>query len=165
MLVGAQFALLGALLLLRRRRSDWPTPLAVRVVGDVAMMTGVVVAAGGAAGLGVGLTVSPLPNANAQLRSGGMYRWVRHPIYSGLLLASAGWTVNSGDRRHILLWAGLVALLRYKAGYEENVLRATFTGYGQYSQITPRFVPSPSMLGRSISARCGSERDAGVVCN
>ena len=39
-----------------------------------------------ASGLGKGLTASPLPNAAAQLRTGGLYSRIRHPMYSGLLL-------------------------------------------------------------------------------
>lgn len=161
MLVGAQFALLaGQLLLRRRRRIDWPTPLPVKVIGAAAMTTGVGVAVGGAVGLGAGLTASPLPNEAAQLRTTGLYRWVRHPIYSGLLLASAGRTISSGDRRQLALSAALLALLRYKSDFEELALRARFPGYGHYAQITPRFVPAPGTAGRTYR----SERDAGLVC-
>lgn len=159
MLVGAQFSLLAAQLLLRCRRSAWPRPTPIRFLGAAAMIAGVAVAAAGATNLGTGLTASPLPNAAAQLRTNGMYRWVRHPINSGLLPASAGRTLNSGDRRQLILSVALVVLLSYKSVYEERALRARFTGYGNYLQITPRFVPRARRSVRSG----GSKRDAGVV--
>jgi protein-S-isoprenylcysteine O-methyltransferase Ste14 len=76
-----------------------------------------------------------------------MYRWVRHPIYSGLLLASTGWSIKTGDRRQLLLSATLFALLRNKSGFEENALRNRFPGYDDYPRSTPRFAPSPRMIG------------------
>ena len=149
--------------MLRRRRGESPPALPVRVIGATAVMTGVLVAAAGAAGLGAGLTASPLPNAAAQLRTTGMYRWVRHPIYSGLLLASTGWTIKSGDRRQLLLSAALLTLLAYKSTFEEHALRNRFTGYDHYTWCTPRFVPSPRMIGTKFSRTSDSEWDPGVV--
>ena len=53
----------------------------------------------GATGLGRGLTATPLPNAHAQLRTGGLYRYARHPIYSGLLPTVASITVAAHRAR------------------------------------------------------------------
>lgn len=88
LLVTARFTLLAGQLSLRPR-NDWSTAGGVRVVGGAAITAGSVIAAIAASNLGAGLTASPLPNSAAQLRTGGMYRWVRHPIYCGLLLVSA----------------------------------------------------------------------------
>lgn len=83
-----------------------------------------------------------------------MYRWVRHPIYSGLLLASAGRTLASGDRRQLALSAALVAVLCDKSGDEERALQARFQpGYGHCQQITPRFLPRPSQNSCGINHR------------
>ena len=92
-----------------------------------------------------------------------MYRWVRHPIYSGLLLASTGWSIKSGGRRQLLLSAALLALLRYKSAFEEHALRNRFTGYDHYTRSTPRFIPSPRMIVTKFSRTSGSEWDPGVV--
>lgn len=141
-LVGAQFTLLTAQFL-TRRRADRRGPEVTQILGGTAIGCGAVVAAAAAAGLGAGLTASPLPNAAAQLRTTGMYRWVRHPIYSGLLLISAGRTLSCRGWRQVALSAALFAVLRYKSGFEETALRSRFPGYDRYAQITPRFVPSP----------------------
>jgi len=95
----------------------------------------------GATGLGRGLTATPLPNAHAQLRTGGLYRYARHPIYSGLLLTMASITVASGSGFRLLALGALVLLLTVKARWEETHLIQRFAGYADYAARTPRFVP------------------------
>ena len=43
--------------------------------------------------LGRALTPFTRPRENAQLRTHGIYRWVRHPIYVGLIVAALGWAL------------------------------------------------------------------------
>ncbi len=156
LLVTAQFALLAGQLFLRPR-SDWRTTGGVRLLGGAAIAAGSVTAALAATNLGAGLTASPLPNSAARLRVAGMYRRVRHPIYGGLLLVSAGRTLTAGDRRQIGLTVTLAALLNYKARFEERALRQRFPGYRGYAATTPRFLPVPWRVGRR------SRRNPGAV--
>lgn len=93
-----------------------------------------------ATNLGAGLTASPLPNNATQLRSTGLYAHIRHPIYSGLMLASVGHTVAGADRRQIPLTGALIGLLTYKSMFEEAALRDVFASYAGYQAVTPRFV-------------------------
>jgi protein-S-isoprenylcysteine O-methyltransferase Ste14 len=95
----------------------------------------------GATGLGRGLTATPLPNAHAQLRTGGLYRFVRHPIYSGLLLTMASIAVASGSWFQLFTLGVLALLLTVKARWEEERLARRFEGYADYASRTPRFVP------------------------
>ena len=140
LLVIAQFVLL-ILLVLLRSRGDWPVPrgLSIACVIAVVLGLGLMVAAGTT--LGRGLTAVPLPNAHATLRTGGLYRFVRHPIYSGLLLAAAALAVASGSVFRLVVFVLLAALLSIKARWEERRLAARFAGYGAYAARTPRFVP------------------------
>jgi protein-S-isoprenylcysteine O-methyltransferase Ste14 len=78
LLVVGQFVLIGVLVVLPNGH-DWPVPTALTVACSAATVVGVAVMVIGAAGLGRGLTATPLPNAQAQLRTGGFYRYVRHP--------------------------------------------------------------------------------------
>ncbi|WP_448631027.1 methyltransferase family protein [Cellulomonas soli] len=91
--------------------------------------------------LGRGLTAVPLPNRHAVLRTGGLYRLVRHPIYSGLLLAAGAFAVWSGGVPRAAAFVGLVLLLHVKARWEEARLAQAFSGYRAYAARTPRFVP------------------------
>lgn len=91
--------------------------------------------------LGRGLTAVPLPNRHARLQTGGLYRFVRHPIYSGLLLATGSVAAASGDRRRLAAFTALAALLTGKASWEERHLVRRFPEYAAYAARTPRFVP------------------------
>jgi protein-S-isoprenylcysteine O-methyltransferase Ste14 len=140
LLVIAQFVLL-VLLVLLRGRDDWPVPHALTVASVIAVVLGLVIMVIGGTALGRGLTAAPLPNAHAQLRTGGLYRFVRHPIYGGLLLAAAAITVASGSVFRLVVFVALVVLLSAKARWEEMRLSTRFAGYAAYAAGTPRFLP------------------------
>lgn len=72
----------------------------------------------------------------------GPYAWVRHPIYSGFLLAILGTALVLGEVRGLL--AFLVALLGWgiKAIMEERFLIDQFDGeYVRYSTEVKRLIP------------------------
>jgi protein-S-isoprenylcysteine O-methyltransferase Ste14 len=91
--------------------------------------------------LGPGLTASPLPNARAELRTDGLYRHVRHPIYSAVILVSVARTVASGDARQAAVSIALGSLLSGKSSFEERALARRFPDYPAYAARTLRFVP------------------------
>jgi protein-S-isoprenylcysteine O-methyltransferase Ste14 len=72
----------------------------------------------------------------------GPYRHVRHPIYSGLLLAFAGSALARGDLRGLLaLLIAWLALWR-KWRLEERFMRETFgRAYSDYAARTPAVIP------------------------
>jgi len=139
-LVAAQFALLAAVLVLPAGHL-WRLPAALTVLCAALGVVGVVVMVAGGTALGRGLTAAPLPNGHAQLRTTGLYRYVRHPIYSGLLLLAVARTATSGSAWVVAACVALIALLRAKARWEERHLRHRFPGYAEYADRTPRFVP------------------------
>lgn len=71
----------------------------------------------------------------------GPYRYVRHPIYTGVLLALSGSALATGEWRGPLAVA--VALLAFvqKTSVEERRMRETFPEYEQYRRQTARLVP------------------------
>jgi protein-S-isoprenylcysteine O-methyltransferase Ste14 len=142
LLVAGQFVLVGLVVLLPRR-ADWPVPGALVVTAVLAAVVGLAVVVLAATTLGRGLTPTPLPNAHAQLRTGGLYRFVRHPIYSGLLLIMVALAATSGSWFRLLALGLLLILLTAKARWEEARLAARFPGYARYAATTPRFVPHP----------------------
>ena len=77
-----------------------------------------------------------------QLIRTGPYAWVRHPIYSGLILAAMGTALVRGEIRGamaiILLWYAFSV----KSHMEEVFMRKTFGGeYDDYRTSTGALVP------------------------
>jgi protein-S-isoprenylcysteine O-methyltransferase Ste14 len=93
--------------------------------------------------LGRALTPLPEPRDDAELTTSGLYRWMRHPIYTGVLGMAWGWTVMFPSVWTVAAAVALTGLLAFKAGYEERLLRSRFPGYADYAARTPRFVPRP----------------------
>lgn len=140
LLVTAQFVLL-ALVVLLPASTGWSVPDALDRVAQVVQVAAIVIMVTAATNLGRGLSASPLPNAHAQLRTGGLYRWVRHPIYFGLLLFAVAWTANSGSGWVAGACLALVVLLNVKARWEEVRLTKVFPEYAAYATRTPRILP------------------------
>ncbi|WP_407342590.1 methyltransferase family protein [Pengzhenrongella phosphoraccumulans] len=140
LLVAAQFALIAVIVVLPGRH-DWPLPRALAVTCLVAVVLGAAIMVLGATALGRGLTAAPLPNTHAELRTGGLYRFVRHPIYTGLLLLMSAITAASGSLFRLLVLGLLAVLLTRKARWEEARLAERFEGYAVYAARTPRFIP------------------------
>ena len=143
LLVLGQFVLL-ALVVLLPRGAAWTLPIAIARAAQVAAGVAIVLMIVAATALGRGLTAAPLPNSHAELRTGGLYRFVRHPIYSGLLLLAVALTLTSGSLWTASACAALVVLINAKARWEERHLARRFPGYAAYAARTPRFVPGPT---------------------
>jgi protein-S-isoprenylcysteine O-methyltransferase Ste14 len=140
----AVVAIQGGLLLaffLAPRRQDWPLPAWLSAAGSTAVVVGAVVLVLAGVNLGRSLTALPTPTARGTLRTGGLYRFVRHPIYSGLLALVLGSAVTSRSVVRLALAAALLGLLLAKAAWEEAMLRQRYPEYEQYARRTPRFVP------------------------
>jgi len=105
------------------------------------MSAGVAIGLWSALYLGRGLTPSPLPNGSTDLVTRGPYRFVRHPIYTAVILLGIGMAIRSGSWIVTVALVGLVVLFSVKSRWEEMHLADTFPGYEQYTTATGRFVP------------------------
>lgn len=83
-------------------------------VSILSLLAGFVILGVSALALGKSLTPHPIPGKNAVLVTDGLYRYVKHPIYSGLLLAAFGLTIAGGFFPHALFFVALLFLLNYK---------------------------------------------------
>ena len=78
---------------------------------------------------------------HGELKTGGLYRLVRHPVYTGVMALAVGAALGSGSVAKALAAAALVGWFMLKARWEETRLRAAYPGYDDYAARTPRFVP------------------------
>ena len=140
--VGVQ-ALLLAGIVVAPRDDSWQLSQFVRVGGTGLVAVGVGVGLWAAARLGRGLTPSPLPNGAISLVSRGPYRWVRHPMYTAVMLLAVGVATRSGSWLVVAQTVALIVLFNVKARWEERRLAETFSDYKSYQATTPRFLPMP----------------------
>lgn len=135
-----QFALLAAILLLPSGDA-WVLPAWLAVAARWTGLGGMAMLILGAIGLGRSLTALPTPVPHGELRTGGLYRFVRHPIYTGVLALSYGAALPSGSVAVLAAAIALTGWLAVKARWEEQQLRRRYPAYAAYASHTPRFIP------------------------
>lgn len=124
-------------------RPDWDgDALAVStVVGLGLVVAGLVIGIVGVRDLGPSLTPVPRPKDGAALVQKGIYGWVRHPLYLGLVLGALGWALFSASLLGVAFTVALAVFLDLKARREEVWLRERYPLYAHYARRVRRFVP------------------------
>lgn len=85
--------------------------------------------------------VLPDPRAGATLQLHGPYRWIRHPMYSALLLITLALLLTAPSVLRSAIWLLLAVNLNTKAKYEEKLLVARFPAYAAYRTLSKRLIP------------------------
>jgi protein-S-isoprenylcysteine O-methyltransferase Ste14 len=77
-----------------------------------------------------------------ELIRSGPYAYVRHPIYTGLLVALLGSAVAGGELRAVIGWCVVAGAFIRKLRIEERFMREIFPGqYQRYCAAVPALVP------------------------
>jgi protein-S-isoprenylcysteine O-methyltransferase Ste14 len=142
-LVWAQFLLLALLLLPGDPlwRGPWVTAASVLLVA-----LGGALAVAGAVVLGSDLVPWVAPKPGAPLRTRGVYRLTRNPIYVGIIVATAGWVLWRARVELLVIWVLLATVLIVKAHVEQHRLVDAFgDAYREYARRTPLL-----LFGRGI---------------
>ena len=140
-----QFALIALVLLGPSTigTAAWPAPIApwLRATGLFGIAAGTLLA--GLAGRQIWALLTPLPDPKpgGHLVLSGPYRFVRHPIYGGLVIMAFGYACAFGGwltLGYVLLFCWLVTA---KIRFEERRLGAAYPGYAEYRRRTRRLIP------------------------
>jgi len=131
-LVTAQFGLLGALIFAKGDR--FPVGAWAEVVPPILYLLGFLTLLLAYVALGPSLRVSPIPREGAPLIVHGIYKWIRHPMYVGVILIGSGLAIRNLSYVSIGLWALLVINLLFKANYEDELLRKAHSNAHTYQQ-------------------------------
>jgi protein-S-isoprenylcysteine O-methyltransferase Ste14 len=131
--VALQVVLIAALVLGGLLGDAWPDAWHAYLIGASIplALAGAYLLLGGGAGLGRQLTPFPKPVDDGALRRGGAYRFVRHPMYGGVLLLALAWALVSSPLA-LAPWAISAAFLDAKRRREEAWLAEAYPDYGGY---------------------------------
>jgi protein-S-isoprenylcysteine O-methyltransferase Ste14 len=87
------------------------------------------------------LNILPDVRDDAELVQHGPYRYIRHPMYAGLVLMTGAMLIADFSTLRLLFWLALLANFEVKLRYEETLLRRRFPEYEAYAESTNRLVP------------------------
>lgn len=141
--VAAQVALAGVIVLCETLGPGWPESAAraLAAIGLAVGAMGILLFLAGALSLGRSLTPFPRPRGGASLREGGAYACVRHPMYGGVIVAVAGWSMAATPLGLAATAIGAL-FLELKTRREEAWLVERYPGYAAYRQrVLWKFVP------------------------
>jgi protein-S-isoprenylcysteine O-methyltransferase Ste14 len=85
--------------------------------------------------------IRPVPREGGELITRGPYRYVRHPMYSSVILCGAACVLALASAWSVLALATLIGVLVAKASIEERAMARAHPGYAAYQAATRRFVP------------------------
>ena len=92
--------------------------------------------------MGIGnFNVTPDVKHRARLVTGGPYRYIRHPMYTALLMGSLSLVLDAFSLLRLALWLVLFVDLLVKLNYEERLLSQELEGYSTHIQRTKRLIP------------------------
>ena len=138
--VGMQ-AVLFLLYLARIKEIDVTIPYGLRIIGLLISVLGVLMMFSSVIALNRSLSAFPTPKQNAELVRTGLYKYIRHPIYTGILLFCVGYSLFSENTLRFIVFILLMILFRFKAGYEESLLRKKSAGIQITCRIQGCFCP------------------------
>ena len=135
MLVATQFSLIALIMF---TGPLWPTHWGLQGV----MVMGGVIGLWAFRSIGLGnIRAFPEIPQHGRLVVHGPYRWVRHPLYTSVLVITLAWMVEYPFPFRMMLWVALTMTLGVKLRYEEQLLLARFPSYDQYRKGTKRLIP------------------------
>lgn len=91
--------------------------------------------------LNINLSAFPSPLADSKLIEAGVFKLIRHPIYTGLILAFFGYAIVDDSGYKLLISLGLLLWFYFKTLYEERLLIEKFPEYLEYKKRSGRFFP------------------------
>jgi protein-S-isoprenylcysteine O-methyltransferase Ste14 len=93
--------------------------------------------------LGKSFSANVAIHATQTIYRGGLYRWLRHPSYTGLLLIFAAIALRERNwLAAAVVMLPTIAALLYRIHVEEAALRDAFGAeYAAYSETTRRLIP------------------------
>ncbi|WXT99877.1 MAG: hypothetical protein Ctma_0581 [Catillopecten margaritatus gill symbiont] len=87
------------------------------------------------------LNIVPTLKDQHQLVTSGIYRWIRHPMYTSVLALCFAFATTNDHKIAQLVMLVLLVDLVLKSNLEEKLLTQRFDSYQNYKSKTGRFIP------------------------
>lgn len=113
----------------------------INAAGYMAAAYGIVSAVCGLIAIGSSFSPLPVPRANAQFVDRGIFRFVRHPFYAGLLLVAVGVSIVTGNEFRLLMTAVLYWIFEQTIEGEERDLEHVYPEYAIYKTKVAKLIP------------------------
>lgn len=113
----------------------------LQLIGSLVFVIGMLIVFLSVLRLNRNLSAFPTPKKDGNLIETGLYKYIRHPIYTGIVAAALGFSVYSGSGFRLIVTLLLLILFYFKSKYEEQKLIDVFSGYKAYMKRTGRFLP------------------------
>ena len=119
---------------------EWPM-FWIHLAGIILGTMGLIIILVSILQLSENLSPFPTPKTNSQLVTTGLYKFVRHPIYSGIILAMVGYGLFSSSVSRLIVAIITYIFFYIKSEYEEKLLSQKFPRYTAYKERTGRIWP------------------------
>lgn len=120
---------------------QWTTSYSDEFVAALLTTTGAAFGVSGVWVLGRNRTIYPEPRPESSLVKHGIYRHVRHPLYTSVMLLAFAWGFWRESLAALIGAFILTLFLGLKARNEEGRLLQRFPDYAVYRRSTRRFLP------------------------
>ncbi len=87
------------------------------------------------------LNIMPELKDNHKLATNGIYKYIRHPMYTSVILLCLGFLLTEITTVNIIAMLVLIIDLFLKSRLEEKLLEQRFNSYKDYKNSTYRFLP------------------------
>ncbi|GJL52249.1 MAG: isoprenylcysteine carboxyl methyltransferase [Nitrospirales bacterium] len=135
LLVGVQFVCIGIIVLTGPIIVSMSWPLGLELAG-------VIIGLWAFQAMSIrNLHIFPEVHEKSVLVTHGPYHFIRHPMYTALLLCTLAMVVDEYSTIRLVVWVFLVIDLIVKLTYEETLLVQRFQEYTGYQRQTSRLIP------------------------
>jgi protein-S-isoprenylcysteine O-methyltransferase Ste14/rhodanese-related sulfurtransferase len=118
-----------------------PVTIAHQIIGGILGLGGLLMGALSFRALGRNFRVFAAPRRSGTLVKTGVYAWVRHPMYTGVVMGLLGYAIAWDAMRSLVLVVGCAIFYVIKGVKEERLLREKYPEYDAYARHTWKFIP------------------------
>ncbi|WP_435578430.1 methyltransferase family protein [Gilvibacter sp.] len=116
-------------------------PLMLRYAASAGVAVGILIVILGILNLSDNLSPFPSPKKNSVLIQNGIYKYVRHPIYLGILVGMYSYALYAVSVEKLAITLLINFVFYWKSSYEEELLVQRYSSYSNYQEMTGRFWP------------------------